>query len=203
MSSFDRDDPEAGAERRGSNVIDKAKAKTSLPGTLMILVGGFLLLWILLSVAIVVSGFDVSVAMLEWMANQMPKGSPEHKNMLAEIEKAKVRDKTIEYIQTAVIGIVNLISTFLIIIGGLRMKSLQSYTLCIIGSIMAIVPCSGCCIVSFPFGLWALIALMNADVKAGFTAAANGGNSRRSREPVDDLDDDRGRFRDRDDDNSR
>jgi len=58
----------------------------------------------------------------------------------------------------------------LAILGGLAMKRLRGYGLAVLGAIAAIIPLGGCCVLSTPFGIWALIVLMNADVKEAFRA---------------------------------
>jgi hypothetical protein len=59
--------------------------------------------------------------------------------------------------------------TILMIVGGLRMRQLQGYGLAMTASILAWIPCtSPCCIVSIPFGIWAFVVLLDADVKQAF-----------------------------------
>jgi hypothetical protein len=62
-------------------------------------------------------------------------------------------------------------ASFLVIVGGIRMLSLKSYGLAIVASILAAVPgfsCSGCCGFGAVIGIWALIVLINADVREAF-----------------------------------
>jgi len=70
---------------------------------------------------------------------------------------------------------INIAAAVLIGMGALRMKSLQSYGLALTASILAMVPCVGtsscCCVIGLPIGLWALIVLMDKDVKAAFGAS--------------------------------
>lgn len=55
------------------------------------------------------------------------------------------------------------------LIGAIKMKSLQSYTLAMIATILVMIPCNcPCCIIGIPFGIWSLVVLMNNDVKAAF-----------------------------------
>lgn len=64
-----------------------------------------------------------------------------------------------------------LLSSALIIGGGIRMLSLKSYSLGVCGAIFAALPCvSGvaCCGVGEIVGIWALIVLLNAEVRAAF-----------------------------------
>jgi hypothetical protein len=74
------------------------------------------------------------------------------------------------YPQEAVIGIVSLPISVLICASALFMKNLKSFALALTGSILALVPCCGgiCWPVSLAAGVWALVVLNNADVKAAF-----------------------------------
>lgn len=57
----------------------------------------------------------------------------------------------------------------LIIYGAMKMMSLENYGLAMAASIVAMVPClSPCCCLGLPVGIWALVVLSNAEVKAAF-----------------------------------
>jgi hypothetical protein len=50
------------------------------------------------------------------------------------------------------------------------MKALENYSLCMIASIIAIIPCiSPCCCVGIPLGIWAVVVLNKPEVKAHFS----------------------------------
>lgn len=50
-----------------------------------------------------------------------------------------------------------------------RMKKLQGRTMSILVSVLACIPCtSGCCLVGLPIGIWAIVVLMDSNVKAAF-----------------------------------
>ena len=53
-----------------------------------------------------------------------------------------------------------------------KMTRLQGWGLALAGSILAMIPCGSCCCFTLPFGIWALVVLVNKDVKAGFQAVA-------------------------------
>jgi hypothetical protein len=74
------------------------------------------------------------------------------------------------YEREAVIGIVSLPISFLIGVSALFMLNMKYYALALTGSILALVPCCGgiCWPVSLAAGIWALVMLTNADVKAAF-----------------------------------
>jgi predicted Zn finger-like uncharacterized protein len=57
----------------------------------------------------------------------------------------------------------------LVIAGAISMLRLRLYPLAMTGSIVAMMPCSGCCLVGLPLGIWALIILNREEVRAAFT----------------------------------
>jgi hypothetical protein len=68
-------------------------------------------------------------------------------------------------------AIADFLASFLVILGGVRMLSLKSYSLAIFASLLAAVPCiscMGCCGLGQIAGLWALIVLVSADVQTAF-----------------------------------
>lgn len=71
------------------------------------------------------------------------------------------------------VGVFVVLSSLLInviaFVGALKMKSLQSHTLAMVSAILIMIPCNcPCCILGIPAGIWALVVLMNPDVKAAF-----------------------------------
>lgn len=53
--------------------------------------------------------------------------------------------------------------------GAMQMMKLQSHGLCMAAAIVSLIPCiHNCCILGIPFGIWALIVLNDAEVKAAF-----------------------------------
>ena len=66
----------------------------------------------------------------------------------------------------AVIGI---ITSVLVLVGGRKMKKLESYGLVMTASIVAMIPCiSPCCLVGLPIGIWAVMTLNKPEVKNAF-----------------------------------
>jgi hypothetical protein len=71
------------------------------------------------------------------------------------------------------IGIVStalqLFLSALVLIGAIKMLSLRNYVLSVAAAIVALVPCATpCCVLTLPFGIWALVVLNRPDVKANF-----------------------------------
>jgi hypothetical protein len=53
----------------------------------------------------------------------------------------------------------------------LQMKALRNWTIALVASILAMIPCiSPCCIIGLPIGIWALVVLLKPEVKAAFTS---------------------------------
>lgn len=85
----------------------------------------------------------------------------------------------------------------LILVGAVKMKNLSSRGWAYTSAILAMIPCTSsiCCLLGLPFGIWALIALNNPDVKRAF--------GRGRPDPRDDFDDRADRRRDEYDDRDR
>lgn len=56
----------------------------------------------------------------------------------------------------------------LMIIGGVKMRRLELYGLALVAAIVALLPCSPGFFIGLPIGVWALVVLLNLDVKAAF-----------------------------------
>jgi hypothetical protein len=68
-------------------------------------------------------------------------------------------------------GTVTGLGCLLTMIGGWRMWSLRNYGLAVTGAIVAAIPCVscvGCCGIGEGIGIWALVVLLNPDVRAAF-----------------------------------
>ncbi len=51
----------------------------------------------------------------------------------------------------------------------LKLQKLENYSVCLTGAILTLLPCfSGCCCISIPVGIWALIVLNKPEVRAHF-----------------------------------
>jgi hypothetical protein len=66
---------------------------------------------------------------------------------------------------------VNILSALVAILGGVRMLQLKSYGLAVFASVLAALPilsCMGCCGIGEGIGIWAIVVLLNPDVRAAF-----------------------------------
>lgn len=71
-------------------------------------------------------------------------------------------------------GVVWVVTSLPIIIGGFQMRQLKGYYMGMAGSVLAMIPCctNGCMMLSLPVGIWAMVVLLNEDVKWGFRRMA-------------------------------
>lgn len=68
-------------------------------------------------------------------------------------------------------AIIGLAVAGFILWAALQMKALRQWTLAVVASILAMIPCiSPCCIIGLPIGIWALVVLLKPEVKAAFTS---------------------------------
>jgi hypothetical protein len=68
-------------------------------------------------------------------------------------------------------GALGVVTAILSIIAGARMLALKSYGFSVFTSVLVAIPCiscSGCCGLGEGIGIWALVVLMNEEVKAAF-----------------------------------
>jgi hypothetical protein len=88
-------------------------------------------------------------------------------------------------------GGLSLVCSFLIALGGIKMKQLHGYGWAVAGSVLAAIPCTNsCCCIGLPVGLYALVTLFGSDVRLGFARVGAAGG----------LDAFRSEFQARDDD---
>ena len=60
------------------------------------------------------------------------------------------------------------ISAFIWMAAG-KMADLKGYNQALVASILAMLPCTLCCIVGLPIGIWSVVVLSNGEVKSAFT----------------------------------
>jgi len=67
-----------------------------------------------------------------------------------------------------VMALLGLVLYGVVIFGALKMRSLESYGMSMAAAIIAMLPCSCCCLIGLPIGIWSLVVLMDQNVKANF-----------------------------------
>ena len=64
---------------------------------------------------------------------------------------------------------ISAVLAILIVLGGIRMKNLESYGFALTTSILSLIPCFGpCCLLGIPIGIWALVTLSDNTVRIAF-----------------------------------
>lgn len=141
----------------------EAREKVKLPAIFLIICGVLGLLAALgytFNMAVAVANADEAVR--KEIAND-PGIPPD------QIEVAVAAAKGVIY---AMLGasIANLMGQVVILLGGISLMRLSGRGTAMTGSIVAVIPClcASCGIFSMPFGIWALIAMNDASVKANF-----------------------------------
>jgi hypothetical protein len=101
----------------------------------------------------------------DWLESMQQKQPPEQR------QKLPPRDEAIEdqQIQGPIYSFLWVAAGIFIFIGGAKMKSLTGYGWAIAGSILSIFPGMCCCCIGLVPGIWSLVVLLNADVKAAFS----------------------------------
>ncbi len=128
-------------------VYGSAGDEVNGPGIALIVLGAINIVLALGRMALMVTGFGMSA---------FQSGSN-------EMEKA-----VLAFFGTfglAILGI-GLIGGLVILFGGIKMRNLQSYGLCMTANIIAMIPCVSCCfVIGIPIGIWGLVVLSKPEVK--------------------------------------
>jgi hypothetical protein len=69
-------------------------------------------------------------------------------------------------------GVIALALSALTAYAGWQMRQLRSWGLCMAGAIVGMLPCSGCCLLGLPIGIWAIIVLIDNETKQAFDGGA-------------------------------
>jgi len=64
--------------------------------------------------------------------------------------------------------LIGVVQAGVILWGASCMKRMENYGAAMTASIVALIPCSGCCILLVPFGIWSLVVLNKPEVKDSF-----------------------------------
>jgi hypothetical protein len=152
-----------------------AADRVSAPGILLIIVGALNFLGVLFEGYNVV---DAAITPLKGFAERQELATDMMKKffpqMADEIAKQPKQDpqslKTQSMLFNGILLVILLALAIVPMLAGIRMRKLSGYGMAITGAILAMFPCSpGCCLIIGPVaGIWSLVVLFNADVKAAF-----------------------------------
>jgi hypothetical protein len=140
----------------------EAVERVRLPATFLLVSGGLNLLgclyWLFNAFVVTI----MPAAQMQQYHKQMglpaPQGTPEEHAMQLVVAWGFL--------------VAGILATVLPILAGMRMLVLRNYALCIVGSIVTAIPCmscpSGCMVLGQVAGIWALVVLMNDEVRSFF-----------------------------------
>jgi hypothetical protein len=156
---------------QNQQVSDHTRKKVRRAAWALLLVAG--LMFTTSSIAIYmsfVSGTDMSVWIWQ-KAKVLSSNESFQKYIQDHIDAAQNRDRTIEQVFNAMFAGLSLFLNAFIAIAGYRMLACKNYAICIAGSIVAMI-FNGALCAGLPVGIWALIILIQPDVKSAFDEKA-------------------------------
>ncbi len=113
----------------------------------------------------VVSGLAIAGGLLNMLLQLLGMGAGLFGRGGGDERIAQVMGSTIG----VVITLVGLVLYAVAIVGAVKMKNLKSYGMSMASAVLVMLPCSCCCLFGLPVGIWALVVLMNDEVKAAFS----------------------------------
>jgi hypothetical protein len=149
----DYDDYQYEDRPRGSRGRERAAERCNLPAIFMIITGCLGLLH-----AVARTAYDWTIGIQE-----LKKGNV---GVMGNNDPAM---KDIMMVAIIVGPILNVLWSLIVLFGGIQLKRMRSRGFVIFASIFGFLPCSICCILGIPFGIWTLVVVCNDDVKRHFT----------------------------------
>ena len=113
---------------------------------------------------VVVAGLAIAFCILGLLFNLLGIGAGTLGGVARDERFAQLLGGTIGMVS----NLLGLVLYSVAIWGALKMKALESYGLAVASAIIVMLPCSCCCLIGLPIGIWALVVLLGADVKAAF-----------------------------------
>lgn len=122
----------------------------------------------------VVGGLGILGGLFSLAMSALQFGGPPDLSPLQEIEGAEQFIPVLEAMSSGPVSLfLNLLGlavSALILFGAIKMRNLQAWGLAVAACILSMIPCftSCCCVLGLVFGIWALVVLFRAEVKAAF-----------------------------------
>ncbi len=138
----------------GDNV---ARQAVSGPATGLLVTGILMVIATILSLILNLAGIGFGAAAVQ----QQPLPDPAAAQQFQMVQ-------LVQGTTAIVVAILGFVFGAIVIFGALKMKKLESYGLAMTASILAMLPCSICCLLGLPIGIWSLVTLNKPEVKSGF-----------------------------------
>jgi hypothetical protein len=142
--------------------------QVKLPGIFLVIVA---VINILMSLYLVFNGIMVYSnpkylqSYLDQMSERFRSSGEQVPDFMQNAERFAAAVSTVDYTWAAV----SILAALITLIGGIRMIMLRSYGLALTGAIIASIPCVSCCCGGGQgIGIWAIVVLARAEVKAMF-----------------------------------
>src|SRR5437870_5260016 len=81
---------------------------------------------------------------------------------------AAAGEKANELLYGIIVDLIFLIFPGIVVTGAVKLKNVSSYGYGLTAAIIAMLPCSGCCLLGLPFGIWALVVMHRDEVRRAF-----------------------------------
>jgi predicted Zn finger-like uncharacterized protein len=116
----------------------------------------------------VVSGLAVALCIMSLLLNTLGAGliAANPAQRASGLQRPDLAINAVAGVGSALFGLCYWI---VVTVGAVKMKNLSSYGFAMTACILAMLPCSVCCILGLPFGIWGLVALNNPAVKDAFS----------------------------------
>jgi len=112
-----------------------------------------------IGILVAIANIVLEGAMMEWVRSLTPEGQAPPAGMMEANSALSIA-----------ITVLSVLASAFILFGGLKMMKLESRTVVLAASIVAMIPCVGCCVIGLPVGIWSVIVLSKPEVKAAFTS---------------------------------
>jgi hypothetical protein len=116
---------------------------------------------------LITSGIAIGLATLSLIANIVMGGIAAGQGGPARPGRAQP-DPMIQLVSGVVGAGFGLVYYGVIFASAMQMRNLRSWGFSLAGSIMAMVPCTLCCVLTLPFGIWSVVVLSKEEVKSAF-----------------------------------
>lgn len=164
------DDPEP--RRRGGFDRDAARDKVKAPAIGLIVTGALTLLMVVLGAVqygSLPAQFEAERKKIDENPGMNAQQKEEFKNFMTQYEEAATKGAPVSWVLSG-------IGSILIIIGAVKMKNLSSSGWGMTSAVLSMIPCfsSCCCVLGLIFGIWAIAALRDPNVRAAIAARGRG-----------------------------
>jgi hypothetical protein len=143
---------------------------TDLPAIFLIVVGSInilLCLYLVFNGVVALSSPEQLQAAIDKLAEYYQGAGQPMPDVFRDPEHFAKSVATVDFIWAGV----GIVASLVTVIGGARMYALRSYGLAMTGAVLAAIPCiscTGCCGFGQGMGIWAMVVLARAEVKAMF-----------------------------------